>query len=116
MPIFFLLWTLFYLGFATSLLLQAQASASSSSNNLAGISDWLKLHWHVVWARLFLATALSGMIFHLIPASAGLAEFGKYAVGGFIADSLLDKILFIFGQQLGTKVEVPQVSPPAGKP
>jgi hypothetical protein len=113
---FLALWVLFYLGFATSLLLQAQTSASSSSNNLNGTRDWVRLHWHVIWANLFVSTALSSLIFHMIPASAGLGEFAKYAVGGFIANGVLDKVLFIFGQQLGTKIEVPQIAPPATVP
>lgn len=113
MTLFFTLWALFYAGFATSLMLQAQTSVSSASNNLDSIRSWLKLHWHVVWANLFLSTAFSAAIFKMIPASSGLGEFSKYAVGGFIANGVIDKILFIFGQQLGTKVEVPQIAPPA---
>jgi hypothetical protein len=115
MPVttFFALWTLFYMGFATSLCLQAQTSVSSASNNLTSVKDWLRLHWHVVWANLFLSSAFSAAIFHMIPASSGLGEFSKYAVGGFMANGVIDKILFIFGQQIGTKVEVPQVAPPA---
>jgi hypothetical protein len=109
---FFLLWLLFYLGFLTSTLLQARTSISSQSNNLKTVAQWLSLHWQVVWANLFLSTAFSAGIFHLIPASSGLGEFGTYAAGGFIANSVLDKILFIFGQQIGLKVDVPQISPP----
>jgi hypothetical protein len=33
-------------------------------------------------------------------------------MAGFIYDSVLDKALFIFGQQMGTKIEVPLLSPP----
>jgi len=104
------------MGFATSLLLQAKTSVSSASNNLTSIEDWLRLHWHVVWANLFLSSAFSAAIFHMIPASSGLGEFSKYAVGGFLANGVIDKILFIFGQQIGTKVEVPQVAPPQSLP
>ena len=62
--------------------------------------------------HLFVSTALSSLIFHMIPASTGLSEYAKYAVGGFIANGVLDKVLFIFGQQIGTKIEVPQIAPP----
>jgi len=111
---FFILWALFYLGFATSTLLQAKTSIASASNNLNSVKDWLALHWAVVWANLFCSTALSAGIFKLIPASSGLGEFSKYALAGFVANGVLDKLLFIFGQQLGLKIDVPQIAPPPG--
>jgi hypothetical protein len=110
---FYILWFLFYLGFATSLLLQAQTSVSSDSNNLQNLRQWISIHWRVIWANLFLSTALSAAIFHLIPASAGLSEFSRYAMAGFISNSVLDKLLFIFGQLIGTRIEVPKIAPPA---
>lgn len=105
-----ILWGLFYAGFATSTLLQAKTSVSSASNNLQNIKQWLSLHWAVVWANLFLSTAFSALIFKMIPAGTGLGQFGTYAAAGFIANSVIDKILFIFGQQIGLKVEVPALT------
>jgi hypothetical protein len=111
--IFFISWFLFYAGFATSLLLTAQTSVSSASNNLKNVWQWIDIHRYSIWANLFLSTAFSAVIFRLIPASSGLGDLGKYAVGGFIASAVLDKILFIFGQSIGTRIDVPQLSPPA---
>ena len=107
-------WLLFTAGFVTSLLLQAQTSVSSESNNLKNVFDWMRIHWRTIWANLFLSIAFNASILHLIPGAAGLGVFGKYAVAGFISNGVLDKILFIFGQAIGTKVEVPKLSPPAG--
>jgi len=106
------LWLLFYAGFAVSLLLQAQTSVTSNSNGLRNVGDWIKLHWHVVIARLFLSQMFLPLIIHYIPASIGLPIWSVYGASGFISDSLLDKVLFMFGQRLGLKVEVPQEAPP----
>jgi hypothetical protein len=113
MRIFLALWFCFYTGFATSMLLQAETSVSSASNNLQSTRQWFALHWRVLWANLFLSTAFSAGIFRMIPSSMGLGEFAKYAVAGFIANGVLDKLLFLYGQQLGLKIEVPQLAPPA---
>jgi hypothetical protein len=106
------LWSLFYAGFAANLLRQAQTSVSSSSNSLGSVWDWFKLHWHVAVWRLVLSVVFSPIIIRNIPASLDLPQWSVYGAAGFIADNLLDSILFIFGQKLGTKVEVPQVAPP----
>ena len=106
------LWAMFYMGFFASLLLQAQTSASSTSNNLGSAWDWVKLHGKVIVVRLFLSMIFSPLAIHYIPASIGLPIWSVYGAAGFIVDSLLDKILFIFGRQVGLKVEVPQIAPP----
>jgi hypothetical protein len=110
------LWALFYAGFVVSLLLQAQTSVTSKSNGLTSVFGWLKLHWHVVTARLFLSAIFSPLLIHYIPSGLGLPIWSVYGSAGFIADSLLDKVLFMFGQGVGMKVEVPQVVPPAPSP
>ena len=110
------LWLLFYAGFAVSLLLQAQTSVSSNSNGLRNIFDWLRLKWHVVVARLFLSQMFLPLIIHYIPTSIGLPIWSVYGASGFIADSLLDKALFMFGERLGLKIEVPQEVPPPAPP
>ena len=106
------LWLMFYCGFAASLLLQAQTSASSDSNNLHSAWDWVRLHSKVLVVRLFLSTIFSTLAIGYIPASLGLPRWSVYGAAGFIVDSLLDKFLFIFGRQVGLKVEVPQIAPP----
>jgi hypothetical protein len=108
------LWLLFYCGFVVSLILQAQTSISSSSNSVNTLWDWLKLHERVIVVRLFLSVIFSPLAIHYIPASIGLPIWSVYGAAGFIVDSLLDKFLFIFGRQIGMKVEVPQIAPPAG--
>jgi hypothetical protein len=107
------LWALFYMGFFVSLLLQAQTSISSASNGLDSLWSWFKLHSRVIVARLFLSMIFSPLAIHYIPASIGLPVWSVYGAAGFIVDSLLDKFLFIFGRQIGMKVEVPQIAPPA---
>jgi hypothetical protein len=107
------LWFLFYMGFFVSLLLQAQTSISSSSNSLNSLWSWFTLHSRVIIVRLFLSMIFSPVIIHYVPASVGLPIWSVYGAAGFIADSLLDKFLFIFGRQIGMKVEVPQIAPPA---
>lgn len=107
------LWFLFYMGFFVSLLLQAQTSISSASNSLTSLWSWIKLHSRVIVVRLFLSVIFSPVAIHYIPASVGLPIWSVYGATGFIVDSLLDKFLFMFGRQIGMKVEVPQIAPPA---
>jgi hypothetical protein len=107
------LWALFYAGFAASLLLQAQTSVSSSSNSLANVWEWLKIHSVVIGVRAFLCAMTVPLMVHYIPQGLGLPIWAVYGIAGFLADTLLDKVLFIFGQRLGMKVEVPQVAPSA---
>jgi ribose/xylose/arabinose/galactoside ABC-type transport system permease subunit len=117
---FVMTWGLFYLGFATCLLLQTKASVSSESNGFtddwAGMRHWLICHWPMVWAQLFTSTALSGVVFHFLPSWSGIGELGKYAIGGFVAQPFVDKILFLYGKKFGLKLEAPQLAPPTQPP
>jgi len=108
------LWAMFYAGFGVSLLLQAQTSISSASNGLDSLFDWAKLHSRVIAVRLFLSMIFSPLAIKYIPSSIGLPIWSVYGAAGFIVDSLLDKFLFIFGRQIGMKVEVPRLAPPEG--
>ena len=107
------LYALFYLGFVASLLLQAQTSASSDSNSLGSAWDWIKLHGRIILGRLIACTIFLPVIIHYVPSDMSLPTWSVYGAAGFISDSVLDKVLFIFGKGIGAKVEVPQMAPPA---
>jgi hypothetical protein len=107
---------LFLLGFVAQVLLQAQTSIASSSNGLTSAWAWVKLHSGVLLPRFFLAIGLAPVLIKMVPDSGHFPVSAIYVLGGFLSDRLLDSLLFIFGQRLGTKLEAPQLSPPVAPP
>lgn len=103
---------LFLLGFAAQVLLQAQTSVSSSSNGLTNAWAWIRMHAAVLLPRFLLAVGLAPVLIKMVPDAGHFPVSAIYVLGGFLSDRLLDSVLFIFGQKLGTKLEAPQLAPP----
>jgi hypothetical protein len=115
-------WALFLLGFAMHFLLQAKASVRSQSNGLKTVREWLALTWPVAVVRLFLCALVFGLwldqldVFSKLVASATGGAVTKslplnreaIALFGYVADSMLDKVVAI----LGFGIEVPRLAPP----
>jgi hypothetical protein len=115
-------WALFLLGFAMHFLLQAKASVCSQSNGLKTVREWLALTWPTVVVRLFLCALGFGLWLDMPDAFNKLLKSATggtvaqvlplnretIALFGYVADSLLDKVVAI----LGLSVEVPRLAPP----
>ncbi len=115
-------WALFLLGFAMHFLLQAKASVRSQSNGLKTVREWLALTWPIAVVRLFLCALAFGLWLDMPDAFSSLLKTATggavtqaiplnhetMALFGYVADSLLDKIVAI----LGFSVEVPRLAPP----
>jgi hypothetical protein len=115
-------WALFLLGFAMHFLLQAKASACSQSNGLKTVREWLALTWPVALVRLFLCALVFGLwldkpdafnkLLTLVTGGAVPQVLPltreSIALFGYVADSLLDRVVAI----LGFSVEVPRLAPP----
>jgi hypothetical protein len=115
-------WALFLLGFAMHFLLQAKASACSQSNGLKTARQWLALTWPIALVRLFLCALVFGLWLDkpdafnklltlvtggTVPQTLPLNR-ESIALFGYVADSLLDRVVAI----LGFNVEVPRLAPP----
>jgi len=115
-------WVLFLLGFAMHFLLQAKASVNSRSNGLQAVRQWIALTWPTALVRLFLCALAFGVWLDMPNAFNKLMEsatggavtqalpFNRETVAlfGYLADSLLDKLVAI----LGFSTEVPRLAPP----
>ncbi len=115
-------WALFLLGFAMHFLLQAKASVRSQSNGLKTVREWMALTWPIALVRLFLCALAFGLWLDMPDAFNKLLKSATggavtqalplnretIALFGYVADSLLDKVVAI----LGFSVEVPRLAPP----
>jgi ascorbate-specific PTS system EIIC-type component UlaA len=115
-------WVLFLLGFAMHFFLQAKASVCSQSNGLKSVREWLALTWPVAVVRLFLCAMAFGLWLDkpeafnkLLTAITGGAltdamplNRETFALFGYVADSMLDRVVSI----LGLGIEVPRLAPP----
>ena len=115
-------WGLFLLGFAMHFLLQAKASVNSRSNGLQTVRQWIALTLPTTIVRLFLCALAFGVwmdmpdAFNKLIASATGGAVTQplplnretVALFGYLADSLLDKLVAI----LGFSAEVPRMVPP----
>jgi len=116
-------WVLFLLGFSMHFLLQAKASVNSRSNGLQTVRQWVALTWPTALVRLFLCALAFGVwldmpnAFNKLMASATGGAVTQalplnretVALFGYLADSLLDKLVAI----LGFGAEVPRLAPPS---
>jgi hypothetical protein len=115
-------WVLFLLGFAMHFLLQAKASACSQSNGWKTAREGLALRWPIARVRLFLCALVFGLWLDkpdafnklltlvtggTVPQALPLHRV-SIALFGYVADSLLDRVVAI----VGFSVEVSRLAPP----